>query len=142
MRRLLVLLLTSITLLGQVAAADVPETNAQIKFRGMRHNFGKIQREGGPIRRVVFPFTNMGTEPLVIYMAESKCSCLSTTYTKTPIMPGQTGKVTVTVEPGNISHSIDRFEKRVTVRTNGSPVRSFLIVKGELTDDPVKTPKK
>ncbi|PWK19424.1 uncharacterized protein DUF1573 [Arcicella aurantiaca] len=103
--------------------------NAQgiIKFKTESHDFGKI--EEGTQATYTFEFTNTGTAPVVISNAQASCGCTTPDWTKDPVMPGKTGKVTASFNsqgrPGN-------FSKTVTVVSNSESPQIVLSIKGEV----------
>ncbi len=103
--------------------------NAQgvIKFKNEGHDFGKI--EEGVQATHTFEFTNTGTAPVVISNAQPSCGCTTPDWTKDPIMPGKTGKVTASFNsqgrPGN-------FSKTITVISNSETPQIVLSIKGEV----------
>ncbi len=104
---------------------------AKIRFDKLIHDFGTFPESSG-IQSCAFNFTNTGDKPLVINQAVASCGCTVPTYTKEPIMPGESGKITVKYNgtgkfPGH-------FKKSITVRTNGTPEMTRLYVEGEMTE--------
>ncbi|MCU0471100.1 MAG: DUF1573 domain-containing protein [Arcicella sp.] len=103
--------------------------NAQgvIKFKTEAHDFGKI--EEGTQATYTFEFTNTGTAPVVISNAQASCGCTTPEWTKEPVMPGKSGKVTASFNsqgrPGN-------FSKTVTVVSNSETPQITLSIKGEV----------
>ncbi len=103
--------------------------NAQgvIKFKSESHDFGKI--EDGVQATHTFEFTNTGTAPVVISNAQASCGCTTPDWSKEPVMPGKTGKVTASFNsqgrPGN-------FSKTVTVISNSETPQIVLSIKGEV----------
>ena len=80
-----------------------------------------------------FIFTNVGKSPLIIHEASASCGCTVPEYTLEPIMPGKTGKISVTYNGKGRRPGV--FRKSITVHNNGkqSPVR--LYIEGEMIDD-------
>lgn len=75
-------------------AASFAQTPAQTEglvWTKKSHDFGTVKM--GPKAEVTFEFTNKTNGPIVITAAQPSCSCTVGDYTKTPIMPGQNGKV-------------------------------------------------
>jgi hypothetical protein len=70
---------------------STPAQTETIKWSKTTHDFGTVPM--GPTADVVFKFTNNGATPVVIKTANPSCGCTTPTYTKTPIMPGETGEV-------------------------------------------------
>ena len=103
--------------------------NAQgvIKFKSESHDFNKI--EEGVQATHTFEFTNTGTAPVVISNAQASCGCTTPDWTKEPVMPGKTGKVTASFNsqgrPGN-------FSKTVTVISNSETPQIVLTIKGDV----------
>lgn len=107
------------------------QAQAVIKFEKTSHSYGKFSAKSGA-QKCEFTFTNTGDKPLLVTQAVASCGCTVPTFTKKPVMPGQTGKVNVTYNgagkfPGH-------FRKTVTLRTNGTPEVVRLSVEGEMTE--------
>jgi len=90
------------------------------------HDFGTIPE--GPNAACEFEVKNTGTEPLVIYSVTASCGCTVPTYSKEPVMPGQTTKIKV------LYRTIGRlgpFTKSVNISSNASNGESKIIyIKG------------
>lgn len=102
---------------------------AEIKFENTTHDFGSFS-ESSPKVTCTFKFTNVGDGPLVIHQAIATCGCTVPQYPKEPIQPGESGEIIVTYNgagkfPG-------RFQKTITLRTNGKSEITRLIVKGDM----------
>lgn len=104
--------------------------NAQgvIKFKTESHDFGKI--EDGVQAVYTFEFTNTGTAPVVISNAQASCGCTTPDWTKEPVMPGKTGKVTASF---NSQGRPGSFSKTVTVISNSETPQIVLSIKGEVS---------
>lgn len=103
------------------------QKKAEIKFDKTTYNLGKFS-EAEPVQKCVFTFTNIGESPLVINQAVASCGCMATDYTRTPVAPGEKGKIEITYNgkgkfPGH-------FKKTVTVRTNGETEAVRLYIEG------------
>ena len=127
MKKLIVL--TMMLLCGMTTAfAQKP---AEIKFDKLTHDFGTFS-EKNPIVTYTFIYTNVGAQPLVINQAVASCGCTVPEYTKTPVKPGEQGKLKVTYNgtgkfPGH-------FKKSITVRTNGAVEMTRLYIEGDMTE--------
>ncbi len=104
---------------------------AQIKFDKTTHNFGKFS-ESSPKVSCEFTYTNVGEAPLIINQAVASCGCTVPEYTKTPVQPGQKGKIKVTYNgagrfPGH-------FKKSITIRTNGAVEMTRLYIEGDMEE--------
>lgn len=107
------------------------QKTAKIKFDKTAHNFGTFSTKN-PIQKCTFTFTNTGDAPLVIHQAIASCGCTVPAYTKTPIAPGQHGKIEVTY---NGTGRFDKHIKKViTVYTNGVPETVRLTIEGDMVD--------
>ena len=112
-------------------AAFAQAGKAEIKFDKTSHNFGQFS-EKQPIQKCTFTFTNTDTAPLVINQAIASCGCTVPAYTKTPILPGKKGEITVTYNgtgkfPGH-------FKKTITVRSNATTEMTRLQVEGDMEE--------
>ena len=111
------------------------QENAEITFDKVSHIFGTFS-ENDPVRECTFTFTNEGKAPLVINQAVASCGCTIPSYTKQPVAPGQKGEIKVTYNgkgkfPGH-------FKKTITVRTNGVPEMTRLVIEGDMTEAEAK----
>lgn len=98
-----------------VVSGKAEEKVAEIKFDTLSHDFGEFS-ETDPVVSCEFPFTNVGTAPLVIHQAISSCGCTVPDYTKSPIKPGERGVIKVTYNgKGKFT---GKFRKVITVRSN------------------------
>jgi len=92
-------------------------------FKEKTFDFGTIPEAGGPVTHE-FEFTNNHSTPLVISNVKASCGCTTPFWTKEPIEPGKTGKITVTFNPRGYSSS---FSKSITVNTNHEPTIQLAI---------------
>ena len=115
----------------KVEGVTKAENFAEIKFDTLRHNFGTFSA-ADPVVKCSFAFTNTGTAPLVIHQAFASCGCTVPTFTKTPIKPGERGKIDITYNgrdrfPGH-------FQKTVTVRSNAITEIIRLTIEGNMEE--------
>ncbi len=75
---------------------------------------------------IVFEFKNTGKTTVIVTNVQGSCGCTATDYTKTPILPGKSGKVTATYNAA----SKGAFTKTVTVTTNVETTPKVLTLKG------------
>ncbi len=113
------------------ATTIMAQSAAEIKFDKLTHNFGTFS-ESTPVQKCTFTFTNTGNAPLVINQAVASCGCTVPEYTKSPVAPGQTGKITITYNgkgkfPGH-------FKKSITIRTNAATSMVRLYVEGDMLE--------
>jgi hypothetical protein len=100
----------------------------RIKFATEKHNFGKIQEEGGPAQ-FSFEFTNTGNAPITLTNVKASCGCTTPTWTKEAIEAGKTGVVTASYDPMNRPGP---FTKSITVNTDGEPNTLVLNIEGDV----------
>ncbi|MFD1815977.1 Protein of unknown function [Pseudarcicella hirudinis] len=112
-------------------------SNAQgvIKFKAESHDFGKIDE--GTQATYTFEFTNTGTAPVVIANAQPSCGCTTPDWTKEPVLPGKTGKVTASY---NSTGRPGVFNKTITVISNAETPQIALTIKGEVTPKGAEAP--
>lgn len=98
----------------------------QITWRETFHNFGAFSEDSG-MARTSFRYVNTGDEPLIIIGARTTCGCTVADYSRTPLAPGDSAKITVDYDPAGRP---GRFEKGIIVDTNTEPRRTRLTIKG------------
>ena len=131
MKKLIVL--TMMLLCGMTTAfAQKP---AEIKFDKLTHDFGTFS-EKNPIVTYTFIYTNVGEQPLVINQAVASCGCTVPEYTKTPVKPGEQGKLKVTYNgTGNFP---GHFRKTITIRSNAKTEMVRLTIEGNMQEEEKK----
>lgn len=99
-----------------------------MKVSATEHNFGKFREEAG---RQTYDFVvmNTGDQPLVIQNIVASCGCTTPEWTKSPIPPKGTGKITAIYDPVNRPGP---FNKTLSVYTNSKPQVTVLVIKGEV----------
>ena len=102
------------------------EDEKVIKSDKLTHDFGTIKEVNGE-ETATFTITNNTDAPIVMNKVTASCGCSNTTWTKEPIAPGKTGKVTVSFNP---TGQFGPIEKQITVFTSGEPNRIVLYIKG------------
>ncbi len=112
---LIIALLSAATFFASVSSvsAQKPASGAVIKFDNMVYDYG-IMKEGD-VKECSFKFTNIGDAPIIIEKVEEPCGCTVPSWSKEPVMPGNTGEIKV------VYHSKDRpgvFRKTLAVKTN------------------------
>lgn len=131
-------LLTALPAISQIPTVQSENSTATVaadfqtepvKWSKTSNDFGTVPM--GPAAEVVFKFTNNGTTPIVIKSANASCGCTTPTYTKTPVMPGESGEVKASYgtegRPGY-------FQKTVTV-TFDSGVTQVLTIQGTVATE-------
>jgi hypothetical protein len=82
------------------------------------HEFGEVPE--GPEATYDFEFTNTGKEALVIRNCQGSCSCTKADWVRTPVAPGQKGKITVKYKTDGYPGA---FKKTVYIQSNAKPDR-------------------
>ena len=113
----------------QQEAAQQRPAGPQMEFENTVHDFGTIREEIGRAP-AHFYFTNTGSAPVIILRVGVGCGCTVAQYSREPILPGQTGRITVEYltagRPG-------AFNRPVTVHTNVPDTIFTLFVRGTIT---------
>ncbi len=108
---------------GIKKGANVPV----IQFDKTEHDFGKILQ--GEQVSYTFKFKNVGDAPLIITNIEKTCGCTSPDYSKEPIKPGESGKITITYD----SKGHKGFQnKRLIVKANTNPSETIIRIKAQV----------
>ena len=117
-----------------LCAAAVMAQQPVITFDKTEHDFGKINEADGRVT-TVFEFKNEGMEPLVLSNVRASCGCTTPNWTREPVEPGQTGKITVTYNPNGRP---GRFQKTITITSNATEGTTRVFIKGEVIPKPAK----
>jgi hypothetical protein len=114
--------------LGFSATAQnaVKKAEDVIKFKEIRHNFGKI-KQGVPVTHD-FIFANIGNEPLVIETASASCGCTTPTWPQQPVMKAKEDKL----KAGFNAAAPGPFEKTIFVKLKGVDAPYELKISGEV----------
>lgn len=102
----------------------------QLGFTEKSWNFGRIREEGGAVTHR-FDFTNTGSKPVVLEEVEVSCGCTTADFTRKPVMPGQSGHVTVAYDPLGRPGP---FTKTAVVKANNRSLSFTLSVSGEVQE--------
>jgi hypothetical protein len=97
---------------------------ASISWKSETIDVGQIPQNKP--KEIEFEFKNTGKTAVIITNVQGSCGCTATAYTKTPILPGATGKVNATYNAANVG----AFLKTVTVTTNAGETPNVLTLKG------------
>lgn len=110
------------------------EKKTTLSFEYYTHDFGTIKEDAGVVS-YDFKFTNSGNAPLIIKNISAACGCTVPIWTKDPISPGNSGKITVEFSPMNKPGS---FSKILTVYSNSHQDGTILTLMGKVTPKPRK----
>lgn len=102
----------------------VAEAASTIVWKAETIDVGQIPQ--GTPKAIVYEFKNTGKTAVVITSVQGSCGCTATDYTKEPILPGKSAKVTATYNAANKGG----FTKTVTVTTSAETTPKVLTLKG------------
>ena len=108
----------------KVIASTIETTASTIAWKAETIDVGQIPQ--GTPKAIVYEFKNTGKTAVVITNVQGSCGCTATDYTKEPILPGKTAKVTATYNAANKG----AFTKTVTVTTSAETTPKILTLKG------------
>jgi hypothetical protein len=108
----------------KVIASKIETTASTIVWKAETVDVGQIPQ--GTPKAIVYEFKNTGKTAVVITNVQGSCGCTATDYTKEPILPGKTAKVTATYNAANKG----AFTKTVTVTTSAETTPKILTLKG------------
>ena len=98
--------------------------DAVISWKSDTIDVGQIPQ--GTPKAIVYEFKNTGKTAVVITNVQGSCGCTATDYTKEPVQPGKSAKVTATYNAANKG----AFTKTVTVTTSAETAPKILTLKG------------
>jgi len=101
-----------------------------VEFDKMVHDFGDIMLKSGKHTHT-FNFKNISKQPVVIQTVISSCGCTQPEWTKSPVMPGGSGKIKITFLNDQGPYP---FDKSVTVYVSGVARPIVLRIKGVVHD--------
>lgn len=99
---------------------------AVIKFKTEVIDYGTIEQNSDGTR--TFTFTNEGDAPLLITKVKTSCGCTVPSYSKAPIMPGDSGELEIKYD----TKKLGAFTKTVTVTSNAEGGNKILKIKGNI----------
>ena len=122
-----------ISMLFAVGAAAQEKSGPKMTFDSATHNFGEVARKGGDLVKE-FRFVNDGDEPLVIKKITKSCSCTTVNYSRKPVMPGESGVITIKYEPHKVEEGV--FNRVIQIYTNASNKARILAIQGNSVEKP------
>ena len=99
---------------------------AVIKFKTEVIDYGKVEQNSSGLR--TFSFTNTGDAPLLITKVKTTCGCTVPSYSKAPLMPGESGELVIKYN----TRKLGAFTKTVTVISNAEGGNKILKIKGTI----------
>lgn len=127
MKRIMLLTLILLTLIGLLSAKNKTAEYAVITFSHLSHNFGTLEQGDEKVTHL-FEFTNEGEAPIVITRTTSSCRCISVKAPKRPVRSGEKGVVEVTYDPKDVGV----FNKGIDIHANIEGGYITLFVTGEV----------
>ena len=106
MKKSYIIFILTALLFGQAAMAQ-EKIGEGLEIDKTVHNFGDILLSSGPVS-CTFTIKNTGSKPAVIYNVTSSCGCTNVSWTKEPLLPGKTGKVSVTYTNDEGAYPFDK----------------------------------
>lgn len=133
MKFILSIVFTLVFFLFTVAQTPVPQSNIgkedKLMLKETAFDFGKIA-QGKPVTHI-FEVVNTGNEMMVLENVQASCGCTTPEWSKDPIAPGATQKITV----GYNAATEGPFEKSITVFYNKGQMKTIQI-KGNVWKTP------
>jgi len=124
MKNLIVILFVGLISFGSLAQEKV----AKIEFKTDVIDYGTIEKGADGVR--TFEFTNTGDAPLIISKVSSTCGCTVPKKPKGPILPGETGEISVKYDTNRVMP----IRKTITVLSNATTPTVALKIKGNVVD--------
>lgn len=85
--------------------SDKPLTT--VALSQSNYDFGNIKK-GDKVNHV-YEITNTGKNPLVISEVKPGCGCTAPEFTKEPILPGKTGKITLSFDSSSFDGAVQKY---------------------------------
>jgi hypothetical protein len=98
----------------------------EMTFETTEIDYGAINQNANGER--LFSFKNTGDAPIVITQVRSSCGCTVPSYSKEPILPGETSEITVKYA----TNRVGVFKKTITVMSNAKEPQKTLYIKGNV----------
>lgn len=128
MKKLLLLFLVASVGLSLNAQNTDPDT-PKFKFETASIDYGTIERNADGLK--VLKFTNVGKSPLIITNVKGSCGCTVPSTPKEPIMPGETGEISVKYD----TNRIGLISRTITISSNADRPTIVIPVKGRVTKE-------
>ena len=130
MKNAMIILFVGLLSLGVYAQEKV----AKIEFKTDVIDYGTIEKGSDGVR--IFEFTNTGNAPLIISKVKSTCGCTVPKKPDGPIMPGETGEISVKYD----TNRVNPIRKTITVTSNADTPSVALKIKGLIIDPSKENP--
>lgn len=100
------------------------------EFSEMTHNFGKATI--GEVLTTKVTVKNTGNIPLKIHDVKPSCGCTTPGFTKEPILPGEEGEITMSIN--TLGMPAGSLKKSVVVIANMEQIRNTIMLEAELVE--------
>ena len=117
------------------AQSSENELTGIFQFEEETIDYGTINQNDNGVR--VFKFENKGKAPIVISKVKASCGCTVPTYSKDPILPGESG----TIEVKYATSTLGKFSKSLTIYSNAQDQQKRIQIKGNVLKKGSKTIK-
>lgn len=103
-----------------------------IKFDVESWDFGSIKEDGGEVKHT-FSFKNNSSKPVIILDVTTGCGCTTPSYSRKPVLAGQSGEIEVKFDPATRP---GKFVKGVVVYTSLQEKPFNLTISGDVIPRP------
>lgn len=125
--------ISCLVLLLTVNCLSAQQARPIMVFDRVSHDFGDVKRKGGDLIKE-FRFVNKGDAPLVIKKITKSCSCMSVTYSRKPVLPGESSVIKIKYEPHKVEAGV--FNKVIQIYSNDATGKVRLItIQGNSVDE-------
>lgn len=90
------------------------------------YDFGKIEEMGGDVS-CEFILKNISSQPLVVSHVRSSCSCITSRYSRKPIMPHGADTIRITFDP---RFKAGVLNKNISIYISGDSLPTTLTIRG------------
>ena len=122
----IICLMLSVSFVQAQATQTKPVNGPEIQLEKLFFDFGEVKI--GEVKEVTLSFTNSGNKPLILDNVISSCDCTTVDWSKAPVMPGKSAKITATYT----AEHTGIISKRVTILSNANTDRVVLQLKGNV----------
>lgn len=104
------------------------QTAPKFQFDSEVIDYGEIPKGSDGVR--VFEFTNIGNAPLIIEDVSSSCSCTIPSWTKSPIAPGESGRIEVQYD----TEVVGPIRRTISIYSNADEPTKAIKIKGKVLE--------
>ena len=125
--------ISCLVLLLTINCLSAQQARPIMVFDRVSHDFGDVKRKGRDLIKE-FRFVNKGDAPLVIKKITKSCSCMSVTYSRKPVLPGESSVIKIKYEPHKVEAGV--FNKVIQIYSNDATGKVRLItIQGNSVDE-------